>query len=42
VTVIEKGVADGDKVVTDGHLRLVSGTRVEVKSVAAAPSGQAQ
>jgi membrane fusion protein, multidrug efflux system len=42
VTVIEKGVADGDKVVTDGHLRLVSGTRVEVKSAAAAPSGQAQ
>jgi membrane fusion protein, multidrug efflux system len=42
VTVIEKGVADGDKVVTDGHLRLVSGTRVEVKSIAAAPSGQAQ
>jgi membrane fusion protein, multidrug efflux system len=42
VAVIEKGVADGDKVVTDGHLRLVSGTRVEVKNAAAAPSGQAQ
>jgi multidrug efflux system membrane fusion protein len=41
-TVIDKGVADGDKVVTDGQLRLVAGTRVEVKSAAAAPSGQAQ
>jgi len=42
VTVIDKGVADGDRVVTDGHLRLVAGTRVEVKSTTAAPSGQTQ
>jgi multidrug efflux system membrane fusion protein len=41
-TVIEKGVSPGDKVVTDGHLRLVSGTRVQVKSAATAASGQAQ
>lgn len=41
-TVIEKGVSPGDKVVTDGHLRLVSGTRVQVKNAAAAASGQAQ
>jgi multidrug efflux system membrane fusion protein len=30
-TVIEKGVASGEKIVTDGQLRLVSGTKVEVK-----------
>ena len=41
-TVIEKGVSPGDKVVTDGHLRLVSGTRVQVKNAAATASGQAQ
>jgi membrane fusion protein, multidrug efflux system len=41
-TVIEKGVSPGDKVVTDGHLRLVSGTRVQVKTAATAASGQAQ
>jgi multidrug efflux system membrane fusion protein len=41
-TVIEKGVAPGDKVVTDGQLRLVSGTRVQVKNAATAASGQAQ
>ena len=40
--VIEKGVAPGDKVVTDGQLRLVSGTRVQVKNAAAAASGQVQ
>jgi membrane fusion protein, multidrug efflux system len=38
--VIEKGVSPGDKVVTDGHLRLVSGTRVQVKGAVAAASGQ--
>ena len=38
--VIEKGVAPGDKVVTDGQLRLVSGTRVQVKNAATAASGQ--
>lgn len=41
-TVIEKGVSPGDKVVTDGHLRLVSGTRVQVKTAATAASGQAR
>ena len=40
--VIEKGVSPGDKVVTDGHLRLVSGTRVQVKKAATAATGQAQ
>jgi hypothetical protein len=40
--VIEKGVSPGDKVVTDGHLRLVSGTRVQVKNAATTASGQAQ
>jgi len=40
--VIEKGVSPGDKVVTDGQLRLVSGTRVQVKNAATAASGQAQ
>lgn len=41
-TVIEKGVTSGEKVVTDGHLRLVSGTRVQVKNAATATSGQVQ
>jgi multidrug efflux system membrane fusion protein len=39
-TVIEKGVAAGEKVVTDGQLRLVSGTRVQVKNAASAASGR--
>jgi len=39
-TVIEKGVSSGDQVVTDGHLRLVPGTRVQVKKAATAASGQ--
>jgi multidrug efflux system membrane fusion protein len=30
-TVIGKGVLAGEKVVTDGQLRLVPGTKVEVK-----------
>jgi len=34
-TVIEKGVAAGENVVTDGHLRLVPGAHVQVKSAAA-------
>jgi len=38
-TVIEKGVSAGEKVVTDGQLRLVSGTRVQFKNAAA---GKAQ
>ena len=41
-TVIEKGVSPGDQVVTDGHLRLVPGVRVQVKKAAAAASGQVQ
>ena len=39
-TVVEKGVSPGDKVVTDGHLRLVPGARVQVKAEATAASGQ--
>jgi multidrug efflux system membrane fusion protein len=31
LTVIEQGVASGDKVVTDGHLRLTPGAKVSVK-----------
>jgi multidrug efflux system membrane fusion protein len=42
VTVIDKGVAAGDKVVTDGHLRLVGGARVEVKSATVAAPGPSQ
>ena len=30
--VIEEGLTDGEQVVTDGHLRLVPGARVEIKS----------
>ena len=41
-TVIEKGVSAGEKVVTDGQLRLVSGTRVQVKNAALAAPGKAQ
>ena len=31
-TIITKGLAPGEKVVTDGQLRLVPGARVEIKS----------
>jgi multidrug efflux system membrane fusion protein len=31
-TIIDKGVARGEKVVTDGQLRLVPGTKVEIKN----------
>jgi len=31
-TVIDKGIAAGEKVVTDGQLRLVPGTKVEIKN----------
>jgi membrane fusion protein, multidrug efflux system len=37
-TVIEKGVSPGDKVVTDGQVRLVPGARVQPK----APAGEAK
>lgn len=42
-SVIAKGLAAGERVVTDGQLRLVPGTRVEIKSEAppAAPKGSA-
>jgi len=30
-SIIEKGLKDGEKVVTDGQLRLVPGAKVEVK-----------
>jgi multidrug efflux system membrane fusion protein len=35
-TVIRQGVVAGDWVVTDGHLRLVPGSRVTVRDAAAA------
>ena len=31
-SIIEKGLKDGEKVVTDGQLQLVPGAKVEVKS----------
>ena len=37
--VIASGVAPGDTVVTDGHLRLVPGARISVKQP---PTGQQQ
>jgi len=40
-TVVAKGIAPGEKVVTDGQLRLVPGARVEAKT-AAADEGKAQ
>jgi multidrug efflux system membrane fusion protein len=39
-TVVEEGISPGDRVVTDGHLRLVPGARVQVK--AAVGSGKVQ
>ena len=32
-TIIDKGVAAGEKVVTDGQLRLVPGSKVEIKAL---------
>ncbi|HWT77265.1 MAG TPA: efflux RND transporter periplasmic adaptor subunit, partial [Candidatus Methylomirabilis sp.] len=40
--VVEKGLAPGEKVVTDGQIRLVPGARVQVKPATAAAEGQAQ
>ncbi len=37
-TVIEKGLVAGEKVVTDGQLRLVPGSRIEIKNGAGAAS----
>lgn len=34
MTVVEKGLQAGEKVVTDGHLRLVQGAKVEIKNSA--------
>jgi membrane fusion protein, multidrug efflux system len=43
-TVIERGVSPGERVVTDGQLRLATGVKVDIKTAApaAAPSGQKQ
>jgi multidrug efflux system membrane fusion protein len=40
--VVEKGLAPGDKVVTDGQLRLAPGARVQAKTEAAAAPEKAQ
>ena len=40
-TLIEKGLQPGEKVVTDGQLRLVPGAKVEVKSGPESPPGPA-
>ncbi|HZI94223.1 MAG TPA: efflux RND transporter periplasmic adaptor subunit, partial [Patescibacteria group bacterium] len=37
--IVEKGLVKGEKVVTDGQLRLVPGARVEVKSAAGVAGG---
>jgi hypothetical protein len=34
LTVIASGLSEGEMVVTDGQLRLVSGTKVEARSLA--------
>ena len=36
-SVIEKGLAEGDRVVTDGQLRLTNGTRIEIRTSSEAP-----
>ena len=36
-TIIEQGVQPGERVVTDGQMRLVPGARVEIKQAASAP-----
>jgi multidrug efflux system membrane fusion protein len=38
-TVIKQGVAAGDTVVTDGHLRLVPGSKVTVRGAASERTG---
>lgn len=38
-TVIEDGVKAGEKVVTDGQLRLYPGARVEIKAASSSPAG---
>jgi membrane fusion protein, multidrug efflux system len=39
-TIIGRGVAAGEKVVTDGQLRLVPGAKVEIKNGKSEPAGQ--
>ena len=39
-TVIEKGLQPGEKVVTDGQLRLVPGAKVEVKEPLTSPGAE--
>ncbi len=41
-SVVEKGLQAGERVVTDGQLRLVSGTRIEIKPGAHSQEAQAQ
>ena len=38
-TVIKQGVAAGDTVVTDGHLRLVPGSRISVRDAGEGKAG---
>lgn len=40
--VIEKGLKRGEMAVTDGHLRLYPGARVEIKNSSASPKGRVQ
>ncbi len=40
LTVVAQGVQPGEKVVTDGQLQLIPGTRVEVKGEQAKPEGE--
>lgn len=39
-TIVEKGLAPGERVVTEGQIRLVPGARVDIKSSAPPPSHQ--
>jgi multidrug efflux pump subunit AcrA (membrane-fusion protein) len=39
-TVIVKGLANGESVVTDGHSRLVPGAKVKIKTAGEKPSAQ--
>jgi multidrug efflux system membrane fusion protein len=39
-TIVEKGVAVGDRVVTEGQIRLVPGARVDIKSSASSAASQ--
>jgi multidrug efflux system membrane fusion protein len=39
-TIVEKGVAPGDQIVTEGQIRLVPGAKVEIKSTAGSGAPQ--